>query len=318
MSGLPLLRLEDVSTTASARLLGGGSRAAVRAVSFDVTARRVVALVGESGSGKHTIGRLILRRERPMSGRVLLSGEDTTRLCHRARRDYEREVQGVCSCFSLRPGDDLLSAHGIFMALHRQYFRTVPPDQWQERVDAALAAVGLDAAELPHRPLHELSRAQHQRLRVARAIALRARLLVVDDLVATAARPADTDLQILLANLRAEGLAVLVLTDDLAFSHSVADDMVILRRGEVVEAGATAQVVGDPRHPYTRALVRATIGRAPRAAVAGGTGRGRGAPSSPRAPAPGARNGTVDASASRPAPQLVEVEPGHRVADSLR
>jgi peptide/nickel transport system ATP-binding protein len=249
-----VLTLDRVSKTYRTGAFGRGETRAVRDVSFDLRPGRVVSLIGESGSGKSTIGRMVLRLIRPTSGRITFGGTDITGLRQRGLKEYYRHAQGVFQdpFSSYNP---IFRADRVFGMIRRSYFPGERDAAWRERVADAVAAVNLNPDLVLGRYPHQLSGGQLQRLLVARALLLDIRLLVADEIISMLDASTRIDVLNLLADLKERGLAVLFITHDLSLGNYLSDQTVILRRGRVVERGATEQVFGDPRHPYTRMLL---------------------------------------------------------------
>lgn len=220
-----------------------------------------VALVGESGAGKTTVGRMLARLEEPSSGSVVLKGTDATRLAGHRLKPFRREIQIVFQnpYESLDPRHRVVAAvtepleiHGIGTAAERR-----------ERAVAALEAVGLrPPSRYLHRLPHELSGGQRQRVAIARAIVLEPSVLIADEPVSMLDASVRSSILNLLSDLRARmGLAILLVTHDLAVARFVADRIVVMYQGRAVEQGPADEVVGHPRHPYTRLLLAASSAR---------------------------------------------------------
>jgi peptide/nickel transport system ATP-binding protein len=232
---------------------------AVRDVSLRIHSGRTLALVGESGCGKTTVGKAIvqlLRRQAQVSGRALLDGSNLFDLQGDALRDARREIQIVFQdpFASLDPrmrvGDIL--EEGLI---------TLRPDmdalQRRERIAGLLDRVGLRADSLQRHP-HEFSGGQRQRIAIARALAVRPRLIVCDE--ATSALDVSVQAQILnlLRELQAEsGVAYLFVTHNIGVVAYLADEVAVMQGGQLVEQGTTDQVLGHPQHAYTRELLAA-------------------------------------------------------------
>jgi peptide/nickel transport system ATP-binding protein len=249
-----MLRLTGVSKTYRTGAFGRGSTDAVRNVSFELRPGEVTSLIGESGSGKSTIGRMILRLTRPTAGTITFEDTDVARLSGAGLKEYYRHVQGVFQDpFSTY--NPIFRADRVFAMIRQSYFPRVRDEEWRERVADAVASVNLNPDLVLGRYPHQLSGGQLQRLLVARALLLDLRLLVADEIISMLDASTRIDVLNLLADLKERGLAVLFVTHDLSLGNYLSDQTVILRRGVVVERGATEQVFGDPRHPYTRTLL---------------------------------------------------------------
>ncbi|WP_207944762.1 ABC transporter ATP-binding protein [Actinomadura rubrisoli] len=231
-----------------------GAVRAVDGIGFDVREGETLALVGESGCGKTTALMEILRLSRPQRGRVAVLGEDTAALRAAHRRALRRDVQVVFQdpFTSLDPrmrvADILaepLTTHGV------------PAPRIGDRVRELLKLVGLETVHAERYP-HGLSGGQRQRVGIARALALRPRLLLLDEPVAALDVSVQAGVMDLLEELRARlGLAYLFVAHDLAVVRRIADRVAVMYFGRILEIGAVDDVYGDPAHPYTRALLDA-------------------------------------------------------------
>jgi oligopeptide/dipeptide ABC transporter ATP-binding protein len=237
---------------------GRGRRVvACRDVSLSVQPGEVVGLVGESGSGKSTVANMALGLLPPSRGEVLVMGQ---RLIRRQRRD-EKELRAKVQAVFQEP---LLALDGRRtigwsiaepLRIHRRGTRR----ERQARVVDLLTAVGLDPALAGRRP-SELSGGQLQRVNIARAIALRPSLLVCDEPVSAL----DVSVQAQILNLflqiqRDLGIGMLFISHDLAVVRHLSDRVVVMYAGRIVEEGPTADLCDEPHHPYTRALLEASL-----------------------------------------------------------
>ena len=264
---------------------------AVEDVSLALEPGQITAVVGESGSGKSTLARLFCRLLEPTSGQLLLDGRPV-RSGHRGGRSYARLVQMVLQdpFSSLNPVHDVryhlarpLQVHGMLE----------PGTSLDETIMGLLERVALTPADqfLRTSP-HELSGGQRQRVAIARALAVRPRVLLADEPVSMLDVSIRLGILNLLDDLRErERLAILYITHDIASARYLADTIVVMYAGQVVEAGPAQAVTDQPEHPYTRLLLSAAPdpdrGGPP---VPGELGeRGRGAPPSLVTPPPGCR-----------------------------
>ena len=249
-----MLKLESVSKTYRVGAFARQELAAVRDVSFELRPGEVMSLIGESGSGKSTIGRMILRLTGTTSGTITFGGKDIASLRRGSLREYYREAQGVFQDpFSTY--NPVFKADRVLTMIRQSYFPDVGDADWRTRVREALAAVSLNPDLVLDKYPHQLSGGQLQRLLIARALLLDIKLLVADEVISMLDASTRIDVLNLLADLKERGLAVLFITHDLSLGNYLADQTVILRRGSIVERGATAEVFGDPTHPYTRTLL---------------------------------------------------------------
>jgi ABC-type oligopeptide transport system ATPase subunit len=251
-----MLRLDRVAKVYKVGVFGGRDLTAVRDVSFEVRPREVVSLIGESGSGKTTIGRMVLRLTSTSGGTITLDGVDVAALRGGAIKGYYRKVQGVFQdpFSSYNP---IFKADRVFAMLKDAYFAEVGAAEWRHKVGASLEAVRLDPDQVLGRYPHQLSGGQLQRMLIARALLLDIELLVADEIISMLDASTRIDVLNLLADLKARGLGILFITHDLSLGNYVSEQTVILRRGTVVEMGATDRVFGNPLHPYTRTLLAA-------------------------------------------------------------
>ncbi len=218
-------------------------------VSIEIRAGATVGLVGESGSGKTTLLRLLLGLTKPNSGQIRFDDAPLDMRSGSFMRDYRRQVQAVFQdpYSSLDPRQNVL---GIVSEPLRSL--GIAGDR-RALVEAALVSVGLEPGILARYP-HEFSGGQRQRIAIARAIVAKPRLLLADE--AVSALDLSTRIRIveLLQQLAADMTLVFV-SHDLGVVAALCDEMVILERGRIVEAGATRKILADPQHSYTRKLL---------------------------------------------------------------
>lgn len=218
-------------------------------VSLSVGRGESLALVGESGSGKTTLARAVMGLQPVSGGRVLFDGQPVTDL-NRLRRDAAMMFQDATASLSPRLTVGYLVTEPF--RIHRQPM--TDPDRTARDL---LATVGLPPA-IARRYPHELSGGQARRVGVARALALRPRLVIADEPTAGLDVSVQAEVLNLMADLRRDmGLAYLIITHNLALVRHVADRITVLYLGRVVEEGPTAQVFASPAHPYTASLIAA-------------------------------------------------------------
>jgi ABC-type oligopeptide transport system ATPase subunit len=249
-----MLQLAKVSKTYDVGSFGRGRLAAVRDVSFELQTGEVLSLIGESGSGKSTIGRMILRLLRPTAGAIEYDGADIAGFHRDSLKEYYRHVQGVFQdpFSSYNP---IFKASRVFTMLRSEYFPGLGRSEWHAKLEQSLEAVSLDPTDVLGKYPHQLSGGQLQRMLIARALMLDIRLLVADEIISMLDASTRIDVLNLLGDLKARGLGILFITHDLSLGNYISDRTIILRRGCVVEMGATEKVFGDPRHPYTQNLL---------------------------------------------------------------
>jgi peptide/nickel transport system ATP-binding protein len=219
-------------------------------VTFSIAEREVVGLVGESGCGKSTLGRIVVDAIPPTAGKVTFRGGA---LDPAARREVARKIQMVFQdpMASLNPRMRVGEIVGEAPRVHG----IVGRHEARADVDAMLARVGLDPAFGDRYP-HQLSGGQRARVGIARALAMRPEFLVCDEPVAALDVSIQAQVLNLLMRLRAElGLACLFISHNLGVVEHIADRVVILYLGRVVEIAPSAELFAAPNHPYTKALL---------------------------------------------------------------
>jgi peptide/nickel transport system ATP-binding protein len=243
--------------------VGGGLRRraqvhAVDDVSFELRPGTITALVGESGSGKSTVARLLARLHAPSDGSVLFEGSDVARV--KRRRDvlnYRSQVQIIFQ----DPFDSLNPVKTVRHHVERplRIHRVVPRGQVKARALELLDTVGLvPTEEVAAKYPHELSGGQRQRVAIARALAVEPRIVLADEPTSML----DVSIRIGILNLmlrlkEERDLTFLYVTHDLASARYVADDILVMYAGQIVESGPVEQVLAEPLHPYTRLLLKA-------------------------------------------------------------
>ena len=257
----PVVRLRDVAVhfDLGRGLLGrGGVVKAVDGVSLEVDQGETLGLVGESGSGKTTLGRAILRLVEPTHGTVEFEGRDITHLRERDLRPLRRRMQLVFQDphAALNPAMTVGEAVAHPLRIHGL---SPGPDEARKKATEMLERVGITpAGTFLDRYPEDLSGGQRQRVVLARALVTGPHLVVADEPVAMLDMSVRALVLRLLADLRDDfGLTYVFITHDLATARFLCDRVAVMYLGRIVEIGPVDEVLSEPRHPYTRALLAA-------------------------------------------------------------
>ncbi|MDE0660048.1 MAG: dipeptide ABC transporter ATP-binding protein [Gammaproteobacteria bacterium] len=255
----PLLRVRGLTKHFPVRggifLRTTGHVHAVDDVSFDLDVGETIGLVGESGCGKSTVGKTLLRLHEPTAGEVLFEGRDITTMGRTELRQLRRDIQIILQ----DPFESLNARHTVGKILEEPFvIHRIGTTQERRRwVGELLERVGLSPAAASRFP-HEFSGGQRQRIGIARAIALRPKLIVCDEAVSALDVSIQSQIINLLLDLQREmHLALIFIAHDLAVVKHVSDRIAVMYLGEVVEAATAKDIYAAPRHPYTQALISA-------------------------------------------------------------
>lgn len=256
----PLLRLRDVEASfpirSSILRRTVGATMAVDGVSFDVERGSTMGLVGESGSGKSTLARAIVGLTKVTGGSIEYQGNDLTQLGPRELQPYRRDIQMIFQdpYASLNPR---LTVEQLIAEGWRIHRGIVPRDQWTDEVRQLLARVGLEPDHASRYP-HQFSGGQRQRIGIARALALRPKLVICDEAVSALDVSVQAQVLNLLDDLQEEfGLTYLFIAHDLSVVRHISDQVLVMNKGKIVEAAPTDQLFANPTHEYTRTLLAA-------------------------------------------------------------
>jgi peptide/nickel transport system ATP-binding protein len=253
-----LLEMKNVSKVFGGGLFNRGDvTIAVDDVTFSVAGDRpsITAIAGESGSGKTTLSLLLMGQISPTKGQVLYGGKDLAKMTAAERKQLRREVQPIFQ--------DPFAAYNPFYRVDHvlqmpiQHFKLASSTaEAKKLIGNALEMVGLRPAETLGRFPHQLSGGQRQRLMVARALLCRPKLVMADEPVSMV----DASLRAtILASLRKLnqdfGISIVYITHDLTTAYQIAENIIVMYSGAVVESGAVEDVIRNPKHPYTRLLI---------------------------------------------------------------
>ncbi|AWB50713.1 peptide ABC transporter ATP-binding protein (plasmid) [Gemmobacter aquarius] len=234
----------------------GSVMRALKGIDFKVSKGKTLAIVGESGSGKSTLARIIALIDAPTSGALLIDGEAVDISRRRPSPALRSKVQMVFQnpYGSLNPrqkvGDVLMEPLVINT--------TLPATERRDRAEAMLRKVGLQAEHFNRYP-HMFSGGQRQRIAIARALMLNPSLLVLDEPVSALDLSVQAQVLNLLADLQDEfGLTYVFVSHDLSVVRYIADEVMVISKGEAVEQGTREALFANPQHPYTKSLFAAT------------------------------------------------------------
>ena len=250
---MTLIRLSGVSKTFPSPAKGAPPVTAVEAVDLEISAGEVWGIIGYSGAGKSTVLRLVNALETPTSGTVTIDGRDVTRLRERELRELRGDIGMIFQQFNLF--DSRTVAKNVAYPLE---IAGRPRAEIEARVDELLAFVGL--ADKARNHPEQLSGGQKQRVGIARALATSPRILLADE--ATSALDPDTTQEVLglLQRVNRElGITILVITHEMDVIRTLADRVIVMEAGRIIESGDVFDVLSSPQHPSTRRFVSSII-----------------------------------------------------------
>lgn len=256
----PILRLEGLkkhfeSTSGGIFNRKKGTVKAVDGIDLEILPGETVGLVGESGCGKTTAGRTVLKLYEPTEGKIIFQGQDITKLSRRQMKPLRAQMQMIFQdpFASLNPRQTVGTLIGATFDIQG----IKPPGGVKQEVERLMERVGLNPEHVNRYP-HEFSGGQRQRIGVARAIALKPKLIVADEPVSALDVSIQAQVVNLLDDLQGEfGLAYLFVAHDLSVVQHISDRVVVMYLGKVMEQADKKDLFLSPRHPYTKALLSA-------------------------------------------------------------
>jgi ABC-type oligopeptide transport system ATPase subunit len=257
-----LLTLNNVSKTFKRGGIFSRHRIeAVKGVSFTLNRDQpeIFAIIGESGSGKSTLARMILGMQESTGGELTLEGNQVGGRTRQERLAFMAKVQPIFQN-PFEAFNPLKKLDYYLLLTAMRFGGAVGDAEAEMAADLALRQVGLSLSEVRGRFPHEMSGGQLQRVAIARALVSKPRLIIADEPVSMV----DASLRMAIVNLFGElrdklGLSIIYITHDLATAYYIADRLIIMQKGEVVESGSAREVLSDPKHPYSRQLRDAVL-----------------------------------------------------------
>ncbi|PKW14241.1 ABC transporter ATP-binding protein [Saccharopolyspora spinosa] len=227
---------------------------AVDGVSFDLNRGETLGVVGESGCGKSTLAQVLMRLEKPTSGTALFEGRDMFKMRGAELRKLRRDLQIVLQdpYTSLNPRRTVGDIIGEPFEIHPE---VAPKGERQRKVQELLEVVGLNPEHIQRYP-HQFSGGQRQRIGIARALALRPKVIICDEPVSALDVSIQAQVMNLLGDLQQEfGLSYVFIAHDLGVVRHLSDRVAVMYLGKIVEIGSDEQIYEHPQHPYTQALL---------------------------------------------------------------
>jgi peptide/nickel transport system ATP-binding protein len=250
----PILELRNVTT-----VFGTGARATVAndrvALAIPQSPPSLINIVGESGSGKTTAARTLLGLQPPTAGQALWRGKDIYSLSRSEVTAFRREVQAV---FQDPYGifNPFYRINRVFDIIIQRFDLASSQQQKQALIEDALRAVNLRPPDVLGRYPHQLSGGERQRVMLARAYMLKPKVIVADEAISMLDVAVRAVIMNILLDFREElGISTIFITHDLSAAHYLGGDIMVMRRGQVVETGTVDELLKHPQHPYTRLLL---------------------------------------------------------------
>jgi len=231
---------------------------AVDTIDLDVNEGETLAIVGESGSGKSTLARMLLGLSKPTSGEVAYYGQSMSRFSAPDWSAFRKVVQPIFQdpASSLNPRMQVDTTLANVLRRHKLATRAT----MDTAIAELLAAVGLDGVQFHDRYPHQLSGGQQQRIAIARAMAVRPKLIIADEPLSSLDMSVQAQILDLLISLKtSRNLGLVLISHDLNVVDAISDRVIVMYLGKVIEAGSTKQVLGNPSSDYTRSLLAAKL-----------------------------------------------------------
>lgn len=257
----PILKVKNLSL--SYHLTQGilkrkkGSLHALKNVSFTLHSRQNIGIVGQSGSGKSSLALALTRLEKNTQGAIFFQGQDLTRLSDSQLRPLRHHIQIVFQdpFASLNPRLTVSDIITEGLHIHEPH---LAPRQIKELALNILAQVGLKKEHYDHYP-HEFSGGQRQRISLARALILKPKILILDEPTSALDKPIQKDILLLLQKLQKDNdIAYLFISHDLAVIRAIADDIIVMKDGVILEHDSNERIMHNAKHPYTQELIKAS------------------------------------------------------------
>lgn len=256
---IPLIQLQDIKTYYLQSVgIWGNKKCHIKAVdgiSLDVRENEIVGIVGESGCGKSTLGRSIIHLQTITSGRVLFKGEDITNYSNRQMQPIWRQMQMIFQdpYASLNPKISVGEMIREVLILHH----VIPKDEIQAEIERIFQLIELPISFANRFP-YEFSGGQRQRLSIARALAIRPKIIICDEITSAL----DVSIQAQILNLmkalqKKDKLTYLFITHNLGVAKYMSTRIAVMNSGRIVEMADTEELFSNPQHPYTKALLQA-------------------------------------------------------------
>jgi ABC-type oligopeptide transport system ATPase subunit len=258
---IPILSARSIVKSFGGRSWFGGAgtaRRAVDTIDLDVNEGETLAIVGESGSGKSTLARILLGLAKPTSGEVAFCGQPMDAFTAPDWAAFRKAVQPIFQdpASSLNPRMRVDTTLSNVLLRHRLATRGT----LDAEITELLTSVGLEAGQFHDRYPHQLSGGQQQRIAIARAMAVRPRLIIADEPLSSLDMSVQAQILDLLVSLKSSrNLGLVLISHDLNVVDAISDRVIVMYLGKIVEAGPTRQVLGNPANDYTRSLLAAKL-----------------------------------------------------------